>query len=41
MPGPAKLEGVQSILWAAELMEQGLNPARRIKGGDALLGEGG
>ncbi|MFH8899111.1 hypothetical protein ACH4HG_22350 [Streptomyces coeruleorubidus] len=40
MTGPAKLQGVQSILWAAELMEQGLNPTCRIKGGDVLLGEG-
>ncbi|WP_435059756.1 telomere-associated protein Tap [Streptomyces sp. bgisy060] len=39
-PGLAKLEGVQSMLWAVELMEQGLNPARHIKGGDAVLDEG-
>ncbi|SHH37496.1 hypothetical protein SAMN05444521_0292 [Streptomyces sp. 3214.6] len=28
------------MLWAAGLMEQGLNPARRIKGGDAVLDDG-
>ncbi|MFQ6147470.1 telomere-associated protein Tap [Streptomyces seoulensis] len=39
-PGLAKLEGVQSMLWAVELMETGLNPARHIKGGDAVLDEG-
>ncbi|MEU8621557.1 helix-turn-helix domain-containing protein [Streptomyces sp. NPDC048623] len=39
-PGLAKLEGVQSMLWAVELMEQGLNPARHIKGGDAVLEDG-
>ncbi|MFC5034592.1 telomere-associated protein Tap [Streptomyces sp. DSM 41987] len=39
-PGLAKLEGVQSMLWAVELMEKGLNPARHIKGGDAVLDEG-
>ncbi|WP_282089329.1 telomere-associated protein Tap [Streptomyces tendae] len=39
-PGLAKLEGVQSMLWAVDLMEQGHNPARHIKGGDAILDEG-
>ncbi|MFF3931471.1 telomere-associated protein Tap [Streptomyces hirsutus] len=39
-PGLAKLEGVRSMLWAVGLMEQGLNPARHIKGGDAVLDEG-
>ncbi|RZF09659.1 telomere-associated protein Tap [Streptomyces albidoflavus] len=39
-PGLAKLEGVQTMLWAVDLMEQGLNPARHIKGGDAVLDEG-
>ncbi|MFB6713743.1 MULTISPECIES: telomere-associated protein Tap [unclassified Streptomyces] len=39
-PGLAKLEGVQSMLWAVDLMEKGLNPARHIKGGDAVLEEG-
>lgn len=28
------------MLWAVELMEKGLNPARHIKGGDAVLDEG-
>ncbi|MFJ9690450.1 telomere-associated protein Tap [Streptomyces bacillaris] len=39
-PGLAKLEGVQQMLWAVDLMEQGLNPARHIKGGDAVLEDG-
>ncbi|WP_432070897.1 telomere-associated protein Tap [Streptomyces sp. AA1529] len=39
-PGLAKLEGVQSMAWAVDLMEKGLNPARHIKGGDAVLDEG-
>ncbi|MFF5130978.1 telomere-associated protein Tap [Streptomyces syringium] len=39
-PGLAKLEGVQSMLWAVDLMEKGYNPARLIKGGDAVLDEG-
>ncbi|MFC7266158.1 telomere-associated protein Tap [Streptomyces lutosisoli] len=39
-PGLAKLEGVQTMLWAVDLMEKGLNPARHIKGGDAILDEG-
>ncbi|MER5227298.1 telomere-associated protein Tap [Streptomyces flaveus] len=39
-PGLAKLEGVQEMAWAVDLMEQGLNPARHIKGGDAVLDEG-
>ncbi|MGQ7754800.1 telomere-associated protein Tap (plasmid) [Streptomyces sp. WC2508] len=39
-PGLAKLEGVQSMMWTVDLMEQGLNPARHIKGGDAVLDEG-
>ncbi|MFJ9689290.1 telomere-associated protein Tap [Streptomyces bacillaris] len=39
-PGLAKPEGVQSMLWAVDLMEQGYNPARHIKGGDAVLDEG-
>ncbi|WP_406190368.1 helix-turn-helix domain-containing protein [Streptomyces sp. NBC_01017] len=39
-PGLAKLEGFMSMLWAVDLMEQGLNPARHIKGGDAVLDEG-
>ncbi|MGW5335984.1 telomere-associated protein Tap [Streptomyces bauhiniae] len=39
-PGLAKLEGVRSMLWAVDVMEQGYNPARHIKGGDAVLDEG-
>ncbi|MFF4542162.1 telomere-associated protein Tap [Streptomyces aureus] len=39
-PGLAKLEGVQEMLWAIDLMEKGLNPARHIKGGDAVLDDG-
>ncbi|MER5278924.1 helix-turn-helix domain-containing protein [Streptomyces sp. NPDC002809] len=39
-PGLAKLEGVQTMLWTVDLMEKGLNPARHIKGGDAVLDEG-
>ncbi|MGW2210753.1 telomere-associated protein Tap [Streptomyces sp. NPDC001781] len=39
-PGLAKLEGVQPMLWAVDLMEQGLNPARHIKGGDAVVEDG-
>ncbi|MET7608908.1 helix-turn-helix domain-containing protein [Streptomyces avermitilis] len=39
-PGLAKLEGVQTMLWAVDLMEQGHNPARHIKGGDAVHDEG-
>ncbi|MGN9796380.1 telomere-associated protein Tap [Streptomyces sp. OZ13] len=39
-PGLAKLEGVQETAWAVDLMEQGLNPARHIKGGDAVLEDG-
>ncbi|MET7290263.1 helix-turn-helix domain-containing protein [Streptomyces sp. NPDC005573] len=41
-PGLAKPEGVQEMAWAVDLMEQGLNPARHIKGGghDAVLDEG-
>nr|WP_256726227.1 hypothetical protein [Streptomyces sp. MNU77] len=30
-PGMAKPEGVRPMLWAVDLMEQGLNPARHIK----------
>ncbi|MFI1652360.1 telomere-associated protein Tap [Streptomyces avidinii] len=39
-PGLAKLEGVQEMAWAVDLMERGLNPARHIKGGDAVTDEG-
>ncbi|MEU3430549.1 telomere-associated protein Tap [Streptomyces gardneri] len=41
-PGLAKLEGVQDMAWAVDLMEQGYNPARHIKGDghDAVLDDG-
>ncbi|MFE6461971.1 telomere-associated protein Tap [Streptomyces cinereoruber] len=41
-PGLAKLEGVQPMTWAVDLMEQGYNPARHIKGDghDAVLDDG-
>ncbi|MEV6727126.1 helix-turn-helix transcriptional regulator [Streptomyces xanthochromogenes] len=41
-PGLVKVEGVQSMAWAVDLMEQGGNPAQLIKGGghDAALDEG-
>ncbi|MEV0604133.1 helix-turn-helix transcriptional regulator [Streptomyces sp. NPDC050315] len=39
-PGLAKVEGVQTMAWAVDLMEQGFNPARHIKGGDAVLDGG-
>ena len=39
-PGMVKFEGAQDFLWAAQLLDQGLNPARHIKGGDAVLDDG-
>ncbi|MEV8464756.1 MULTISPECIES: telomere-associated protein Tap [Streptomyces] len=39
-PGLCKVEGVRETAWAVDLMEQGYNPARHIKGGDAVLDEG-
>ncbi|WP_435839225.1 hypothetical protein [Streptodolium elevatio] len=39
-PGLAKVESVQELLAVIDQMEQGLNPARHIKGGDAVLDEG-
>jgi DNA-binding transcriptional regulator YiaG len=39
-PGFCKVEGVQEMAWAVDLMEQGYNPARHIKGTDAVLDEG-
>jgi transcriptional regulator with XRE-family HTH domain len=39
-PGLAKVEGVQEMAWAVDLMEKGMNPARHIKGGDAVMDEG-
>lgn len=29
------------MLWTVDVMEKGLNPARHIRGGDAVLDEGG
>ncbi|MEV4333069.1 helix-turn-helix domain-containing protein [Streptomyces sp. NPDC049597] len=34
-PGMVKHEGTQSMMWAVQLLDQGLNPARHIKGSDA------
>ncbi|MET8506880.1 helix-turn-helix domain-containing protein [Streptomyces sp. NPDC004787] len=41
-PGRAKLEGAQPMTWAVDLMEQGYNPARHIKGDghDAVMDQG-
>ncbi|GGV20054.1 transcriptional regulator [Streptomyces filipinensis] len=41
-PGLAKVEGVQTMAWAVDVMEQGHNPARHIKGDghDAVADEG-
>ncbi|WP_254645915.1 telomere-associated protein Tap [Streptomyces malaysiensis] len=39
-PGLCKVEGVQPMATAVDWMEQGYNPARHIKGGDAVLDEG-
>ncbi|MEU9072375.1 helix-turn-helix domain-containing protein [Streptomyces sp. NPDC048306] len=39
-PGLAKVEGVAELMWAVDVMEKGKNPARLIKGGDAVLDEG-
>ncbi|MEU6084668.1 helix-turn-helix domain-containing protein [Streptomyces sp. NPDC047108] len=41
-PGLCKVEGVQQVAWAVDLMEQGFNPARHIKGDghDAVLEAG-
>lgn len=39
-PGLAKLEGVRTMLWAVDVMEQGDNPASLIKGGNAVLDDG-
>jgi hypothetical protein len=32
--------GRREMAWAVDLMEKGLNPARHIKGGDAVLEDG-
>ncbi|GAA2407999.1 helix-turn-helix transcriptional regulator [Streptomyces glaucosporus] len=36
-PGMVKHEGTQEMLWALELLDEGHNPARHIKGADAAL----
>ncbi|MEU6120217.1 hypothetical protein ABZ840_37455, partial [Streptomyces sp. NPDC047117] len=38
-PGLAKHEGTQTMTWALDLMKQGYNPARHIKGEPAATGE--
>jgi hypothetical protein len=39
-PGLAKVEGVSTMLWAVEQIEANRNPARFIKGGDAVFEDG-
>ncbi|MGY3677206.1 telomere-associated protein Tap [Streptomyces sp. TE33382] len=34
-PGMVKHEGTQDLLWAVQMLDAGLNPARHIKGNDA------
>lgn len=34
-PGMVKHEGTQPLLWAVQMLDEGLNPARHIKGHDA------
>lgn len=36
-PGMVKHEGTQDLMWAVELLDQGHNPARHIKGTDAAV----
>ncbi|MEU8571514.1 helix-turn-helix transcriptional regulator [Streptomyces pathocidini] len=36
-PGMVKHEGTQPLVWAAQLLDEGHNPARHIKGTDAAL----
>ncbi|WP_407563147.1 telomere-associated protein Tap [Streptomyces sp. 184] len=38
-PGMTKVEGVRDLWWAAEIMEQGFNPARHIKDDPTRDGE--
>ena len=35
-PGMVKHEGTRELLWAAQLMDAGTNPARLVKGPDAV-----
>ncbi|MFH8569286.1 telomere-associated protein Tap [Streptomyces sp. NPDC017993] len=37
-PGMVKHEGTQSMMWAAQMLDEGHNPARHIKGADAAAG---
>ncbi|MEU5538958.1 helix-turn-helix domain-containing protein [Streptomyces sp. NPDC020362] len=37
-PGMVKHEGTQSLMWAAQMLDEGHNPARHIKGIDAAAG---
>ncbi|MER7720053.1 helix-turn-helix domain-containing protein [Streptomyces flaveolus] len=39
-PGLVKVEGVQTMAWAVDLIDQGGNPAQLIKGTDAVLDDG-
>ncbi|MET8682399.1 helix-turn-helix domain-containing protein [Streptomyces sp. NPDC004647] len=39
-PGMVKHEGTQPFLWAAEMLDAGHNPARHIKGTDAVVDGG-
>ncbi|MDQ0792269.1 DNA-binding transcriptional regulator [Streptomyces sp. B1I3] len=38
-PGMVKHEGTQELLWAVQMLDEGLNPARHIKGDDQDTGE--
>lgn len=37
-PGMVKHEGIQELPWAVAMLEEGHNPARHIKGTDAVNG---
>ncbi|MFI6063233.1 telomere-associated protein Tap [Streptomyces sp. NPDC051286] len=37
-PGMVKHEGTQEMLWAVQMLDEGHNPARHIKGTDAAIG---
>ncbi|WP_405791790.1 telomere-associated protein Tap [Streptomyces sp. NBC_01506] len=39
-PGMVKHEGTKPLLWAAQLLDEGLNPARHIKDGVDVVAEG-
>ncbi|WP_254667816.1 telomere-associated protein Tap, partial [Streptomyces griseus] len=38
-PGMVKHEGTRELLWAVQMLDEGLNPARHIKGDDQDTGE--